>query len=252
MEKKSINYILRFDDLCPTMNWEIWDRIEKLLNKYKINPIIAVIPDNHDKTLVFNEKRGDFWEHIRNYQERGWMIALHGFEHVYTNNSSGLMGISANSEFAGIAYELQKNKIRKGIEIFKCHGIKIDAFIAPSHSFDLNTIKVLKEENIKIISDGHVKYPYIEHDLLWIPCQIWDCMKAKRSGLYTVCYHPNTWTPKEYEKFEIDVKKQISNIISPFEISNVVKLSVLGKVMTKYVALKFKFKRFIKKILGRK
>ena len=44
-------YLLRFDDLCPTMNWGMWDRIEELLVKASIRPIVAVIPDNRDPKM---------------------------------------------------------------------------------------------------------------------------------------------------------------------------------------------------------
>ena len=44
-------YVLRFDDLCPTANWQIWDRVEELLDQFGVKPIVSVIPDNRDKDL---------------------------------------------------------------------------------------------------------------------------------------------------------------------------------------------------------
>ena len=45
-------YIIRLDDACQTMNQARWDAILKILDKYNIKAIIAVIPNNKDKTFA--------------------------------------------------------------------------------------------------------------------------------------------------------------------------------------------------------
>src|SRR5688572_15384620 len=40
-------YLLRFDDICPTMNWRVWAEIESVLIQREIKPLLAVVPDNH-------------------------------------------------------------------------------------------------------------------------------------------------------------------------------------------------------------
>ena len=45
-------FLLRFDDLCPTMNWAMWDAIEAHLVRMEVRPILAVVPDNRDPKLV--------------------------------------------------------------------------------------------------------------------------------------------------------------------------------------------------------
>ncbi len=55
-------FILRFDDLCPTVNWDVWNRIEELLVEFDVKPILSVIPDNRDKALIVSrpgEKSSD-------------------------------------------------------------------------------------------------------------------------------------------------------------------------------------------------
>ena len=44
-------YLLRFDDIAPNMNWRLFYKIKELLIKYKIKPILGVIPNNKDKEL---------------------------------------------------------------------------------------------------------------------------------------------------------------------------------------------------------
>ena len=57
-------YIIRLDDACPTMHKENWDRMERLLFKYNISPVVAVIPDCRDEKLNIDEPDTSFWERV--------------------------------------------------------------------------------------------------------------------------------------------------------------------------------------------
>ena len=76
-------YLIRFDDICSTMNWTVWDAIESQLIRHSIRPILAVVPDNHDPKLIVEVARADFWERVRSWQRAGYAIAMHGYEHRY-------------------------------------------------------------------------------------------------------------------------------------------------------------------------
>ena len=54
-------YIVRFDDICSTMRWKSWDKIEKLIISLDIKPIVAVVPDNEDEFLIVSEENSEFW-----------------------------------------------------------------------------------------------------------------------------------------------------------------------------------------------
>lgn len=56
-----LNYIIRLDDACPTMNHEKWRKVEKLLDKYDIKPIVGIIPNSKDDLFKW-EKDERFWE----------------------------------------------------------------------------------------------------------------------------------------------------------------------------------------------
>ena len=76
-------YLLRLDDASRYMNKSNWEKMEQLLDRYSIKPIIGIIPDNQDKELLkYGEVEG-FWELAKNWQDKGWIIALHGCTHVY-------------------------------------------------------------------------------------------------------------------------------------------------------------------------
>lgn len=77
--RKKINnpmakYIFRLDDVCSTMNWVRFNRLKNLFLQYNIKPIIAVVPDNRNSTLIQNDANQNFWEIIKNLQKQGWII----------------------------------------------------------------------------------------------------------------------------------------------------------------------------------
>src|SRR5215470_4367159 len=98
---KSTTYLLRFDDICPTMNWRVWSEIEGALVERNLKPILAVVPDNQDPVLKVDPPVEDFWERVRAWQARGWAIAVHGYQHRYVTCSPGIVTVRKRSEFAG-------------------------------------------------------------------------------------------------------------------------------------------------------
>ena len=194
-------YLYRFDDICPTMNWKIWDAIEAQLTKYEVSPILAVVPDNHDKELVVDPPRADFWDRVRQWQSMGWTIALHGYQHHYVNKNSGILHLTPRSEFAGVPREEQEAKLKDGLAIFAEHGVRADAWVAPSHSFDRNTVEILAKLGVSVISDGLWPLPFTERGgTTWIPQQLWSFRK-KSAGIWTICCHHNAWSERKLERF---------------------------------------------------
>ena len=200
----SAKYILRLDDACPTMDVVKWDRIEKICDKFLIRPIIAVVPNNKDKKLIKNDIDINFWNKVRGWQNKGWHIALHGYDHIYISNNSGLVAFNNKSEFAGVSFKTQLEKIQKGISIFEKEGVKTRIWVAPSHTFDQNTLKAIKlRTDIDIISDGISLSPFERFGFKWLPQTIWHFRKMP-FGLWTACTHPNEMTDRgidELEKF---------------------------------------------------
>jgi len=202
-----VKYIIRLDDACPTMDSKKWNMYEKVFDKYGIKPIVAVIPCNKDPNMLYEDYDNNFWKKVQEWQNKGWHIALHGYEHRYVTKNSGLVPLNKKSEFAGLSLNEQKQKIRKAWEIFKKYNIKTDIWIAPAHTFDKNTIKALKSETtISIISDGIALKPFNRYGMLWIPQQLWSFKKKYLPGIYTICYHPNMTT-------EENIKKELKKII---------------------------------------
>lgn len=200
-------YIMRLDDACEKMDVCKWKQIEKLLDRYGVRPLVGVIPHCEDPMMGKYEFDSDFWSKVNCWIKKGWIIALHGYNHVYTTNSGGLNPVNKRSEFAGEPLESQRMKIRKGVDIFRAHGINPLVFFAPSHTFDNNTLVALKEESdIRIISDTPANKPYSEYGMTFIPQQSGSVRKLPFDTV-TFCYHPNGMNESSYEKLENFLKK---------------------------------------------
>jgi predicted deacetylase len=212
------SYLLRFDDICPTMNWNVWGEIEQILVEAQIKPILAVIPDNQDPQLYFSDPNPHFWDHVRRWQQMGWTIGLHGYQHMFVTDNPGIIGLNKRSEFAGVTPFEQAFKLQTAISIFGHEGVHPDVWIAPAHSFDRITVELLKVWNIYIISDGLFFYPYTDDQgMIWIPQQIWGFIPIP-FGVWTVCFHHNTWGQKDVSDLRRNINRFAVSITSISEV----------------------------------
>jgi len=196
-------YIMRLDDASEYMDIDNWSKIESVFDKYSIKPIVGVIPHNEDLTMVNRyNKDHTFWTKVKQWEQKGWAIALHGYNHVYTTTDSGLNPVNFKSEFAGVELEIQKIKIRNGLAIFKEHHLFPKIFFAPSHTYDQNTLLALQaESNIRIISDTVANDVYKIGEFYFIPQQS-GRVRSLPFKITTFCYHPNGMTAKEFTALE--------------------------------------------------
>jgi hypothetical protein len=63
-----------------------------------------------------------------------------------------IMNRVLQSEFAGLPFAEQEQKITRGLEIFHGENVQVDLWIAPSASFDATTVRILAESVIKVTS----------------------------------------------------------------------------------------------------
>ena len=215
---KTAKYLLRFDDICPTMNWKVWAEIETAMIGRQVKPLLAVVPDNQDPVLKVEPAVEDFWERVRQWQARGWTIALHGFQHKYIAVRPGIVTPRKKTEFAGVPAAEQAEKLRRGVEIFERQGIRPRVWIAPSNSFDATTVSLLPQFGIRIICDGSFRFPfYWPREVLWVPQQLHGFRPAP-AGIWTVCYHHNHWTAAELNQFRQDLLRHNEKIVSLDEV----------------------------------
>lgn len=208
-------YLIRLDDACPTMCASKWQRIEEILDRYYLRPMVGIIPNNKDPMQQIDSADYAFWDKVKDWEKKGWAIALHGYDHCFISNGgmNGLNPLWKRSEFAGVSFEQQKEKIRKGVAILKNHRIEARYFFAPAHTYDENTLQALRSEsNIRIISDTIATKPYRKDDFVFIPQLGGHCTEMKISGIWTFCLHPSAMTEENFystEKFLKEHKREM-------------------------------------------
>ena len=105
--------LIRLDDIAENMNWDLMEKAEKLFDRFKIKPVLGVIPNNKDPELLSYPKRNNFWEHVRYWKKKGWEISMHGSTHIYDQKckKKDYFGYGGGSEFFGHRFACSIPKI---------------------------------------------------------------------------------------------------------------------------------------------
>ncbi len=234
---------VRLDDITPDMDWERFLKFKQLLEQYQIKPLIGVVPDNKDNNLIKKPKSdkapADFWAYVKALEEEGWVIAMHGYQHIYATSKGGMFPLNNFSEFAGLSYEKQKQMLCEGKALLKEKGIVTDLFMAPAHSYDRNTLKALKEAGFQKITDGFGNKPYLWKGLTFYPIsfRLGSTMK-KKNGYSTMVIHTDTISEEEMQRYANYFKREEVRWISYREYMQqpVVKKTLPGRWLEWFMA----------------
>ena len=207
--------LIRFDDICPTMNYEQFNKAMSILDENNIKPLIGVIPDCKDPDLMIDRFHEDFWQWLHLLENKGYKIAMHGYEHQFPIDDNGKL--LCHSEFAGLSFQEQYDKIKRGKAILEDHGIFTDVFFAPAHTYDINTLKALAANGFKYMSDCKSSKPYELHGIKCLPCRASGCPKIRGNGLYTAVFHAHEWTrpdkAKDFQSMVNLIRSHRENIV---------------------------------------
>ena len=206
-------YLLRIDDLCPTVRRSGWKRLVELVREFGIKPILAVVPENRDPELAISPADAQFWATMRAMEREGAAIALHGFRHLCVRRGSGLLPVSRSGEFAGVPFAAQLEWIREGLAILRREGLNPRLWIAPRHNFDANTLRALRGQGILHLSDGLMTRPFLRGGMTWIPQQLWSPAE-KSNGLWTICVHPNTLDDAGFDDLRLFLRRNAAQFTS--------------------------------------
>jgi predicted deacetylase len=233
---KPAQYLLRIDDLCPTVSRRRWERILSLIEEFEIKPILAVVPDNRDRELMRDEPDPGFWARMRAMEAAGATIALHGYQHLCRNIGKSLLPLHLHSEFCGISRDTQQQWIESGLQILRGQGLNPRVWVAPRHGFDSNTLAALRRAGIKMLSDGLARAPFKRGGLIWIPQQLWEPAE-KSKGLWTICMHPNTAREEQVEELRAFLGKHAAHFTSVDRVKAELKPAKLSAYERGYEAL---------------
>lgn len=200
---------VRLDDITPDMDWERFLKFKALLDQYQVKPLIGVIPDNRDENIMKERKEQEagapenFWEYVKGLENEGWVIAMHGFRHMYSTKKGGLFPLNSFSEFAGVSYAEQKEMLSEGRRILREKGIQTDIFMAPAHSYDRNTLKALKETGFTALTDGFGDRPYLWKGIKFYPISFQLSRSfEKKDGYSTMVVHTGTVSHQDLKQYQ--------------------------------------------------
>ena len=244
---KNTGILIRLDDIAENMNWDLMEKSELLFEEYGIKPILGVIPNNKDNELLSYSKKNNFWEQVRNWRDKGWEIAMHGYTHVYDKicKNEDYFNYGGGSEFCGHTLETQISRIKNGLQKFKNEKIKIRSFFAPNHTYDKNTFIALKNFRINEVIDGYGLMPYIENDIKFIP-QLFYKVFLFPFGIQTTQIHLNYWKQKDFDDFERFIKKNSNKIITYDQALAKINNNFFYKLINILTKIILKIKRTIK------
>ena len=246
--KEHTGILIRFDDIAPNMNWKMMDKCERLLNEYKIKPVIGVIPNNQDPELMAYEKRDKFWQIIKNWKKKNWEIAMHGYTHVYDTetNKRDYFKYGGKSEFFGHSFKEQLSRLVKGKKIFDQNNIVINTFFAPNHTYDFNTFSALKNVGISRIIDGYGLSPFVKNEIKFLP-QLFYKLIFIPFGIQSTQLHINYWNENDFIEFEKFIKKYHTKIIDIDTAFSKKNENLLIKISNVFIEPILKFKRVLSK-----
>lgn len=201
----------RLDDVTADMDYARFDRIRALFDAADVRPLIGVVPDPQDPKLHYQEPDPGFWDLVKELQTNGWAVSMHGLTHVYTTRSGGMLPLNHQSEFAGLPYDQQEQMIRRGRQILESHDIYTDIFMAPSHSYDANTLRALLANGFTRMTDGFGEQPYLWQDMTFYPISFnrGKVLRSKTGAGYTTfVLHANVMEESDYTYYERVLREQ--------------------------------------------
>jgi predicted deacetylase len=248
---RGARFIIRFDDVCPGMNWATFGRFLAFFDDHpSIRPMLGVVPDNRDPSLDVAPPADGFWDRVRDWRRRGWTIAQHGYTHQYTQQDGGLLGIGSKSEFAGLPYDEQLLKLRLGKEILEREGAWEPYFMAPSHAFDHATLRALGALGFEAITDGYGIYPYRIGGMKAVP-QLFGSTMDFGAGVYTICLHCNRMPEARIVSLLGFMERNEGRIIDFPSALDIVAPPVLGSVARVATSLAARSIRSVRRLLRR-
>jgi len=240
--------LIRMDDIAHNMNWKLIYRCEELFDKFNIKPLLGVIPENQDPELLKYQRLDNFWNEVKRWKKKGWEISMHGYNHLYKTetNQRDLFSYGGKSEFFGLSYDTQYKMISSGLNIFKKNNLEIRSFFAPNHTYDLQTIEALKNNNIKYVIDGNGLFPFRKHGMSYFP-QLFYKEIMLPIGIQSTQLHINYWNEDYFKGFKSFIEKNHDYIrsfdqIIDFE-ENLLK-KIINFFVEKNLKLARKFLRF--------
>ena len=240
-----MNFVIRIDDVCEYLDLAKFNRLVDLLKSKGMKAYLGYIPLCEDEKLMKFGYHEEVVDWCKSLEKEGWEIAMHGTHHLYTQEGGGEM-CATKSEFIGLPFDEQNKLIQKGREKLLALGFKNpNAFFAPSHGYDQNTLLALNENEFIYLLDGLNPAVIERSNLVHVPCIV-DRLPFYTSLINTthiLCLHSNTMSERDFLELDLylDQHKKYYQEPGKIELNN--GFRVIGKI----AEIMFKFLKNIKR-----
>lgn len=235
-------FVIRLDDICPTMDRKKFHRARSHFEAAGIRPLMGVVPNNRDRDLKVDPPDPNFWDMMRDLRAQGWSLSQHGYRHIAHTSDRGLLGVTPRSEFAGRPLSVQLGDLARGREIMAAEGVDTAIFMAPFHSYDSATLRALQSVGFTTLTDGYGLFPWRADEMLFVP-QLFQRPAHLGVGIYTMCLHLNKMDYGEIDALGKFVRINVEHIISFDDACSYVLPSLLVRPVGLMLKLALNFKR---------
>jgi len=190
----------------------------------------------------------NYLNHLQKMKSEGDIIAQHGYTHITDSKNKGLFGNEKKSEFAGLDYQTQYKRIYNGKKILVENKLWQPIFMAPYHTFDDTTLKVLKNLDFKLITDGFARYPYELNGIKLIPQLSSMPLPTWLPLISQLCIHINNLSDKKLNYLIDFIEKNNHLFLSPLDTLEFEKNNFFFRLEIKIIGFLIRFYRNLKKI----
>jgi peptidoglycan/xylan/chitin deacetylase (PgdA/CDA1 family) len=144
------------DDLHGATPSEKLTEVLKILENRGVKGTFFVTPYFQGRYLL--TKESPIAELLKEAEERGHEIALHGLTH--SSPRRAFSSLRKARELGNLPYSEQRRRIKKGRRILEAAGFSIRGFRSPSFSGSFETLRILDREEFLYSSDTRI-YPFL-------------------------------------------------------------------------------------------
>jgi predicted deacetylase len=163
--------VVSIHDVAPVHR----DRIERMLAALDAAGVrrrsLLVIPNYHGEGEI--DRRPDFCEWLRQRQNAGDELLLHGYEHQDVRLPTSIVDrwkhrwfTQGEGEFLSLTYDEASDRIARGLAVFDRAGLRADGFVAPAWLINADGLRAARDRGLTF-TNSYLRISDLANDHSW-------------------------------------------------------------------------------------